>query len=215
MMIDKGENPVVLNLASRRNPGGGVVTGAGAQEEYLFRCSNYFRSLYQFAHYADLYNLEFREERYPLDRNFGGIYSPGVTIFKGKEKDGYPRLEKPWDASFIAVAAINSPPLIKDRDGIYWLSDEAVKEVKNKIRTIFRIAIINGHTQLVLGAFGCGAFKNPPHHIAKLFHEVLDEEEFFSSFTHIVFSITDNHNSYKWFNPKGNFIPFKEEFVSM
>lgn len=46
---EQGYNPAVLNMASRRNPGGGVVTGAGAQEETLFRRTNLFRSLYQFA----------------------------------------------------------------------------------------------------------------------------------------------------------------------
>jgi len=211
-MIDNGEQPAVLNLANRQNPGGGVTTGAGAQEEYLFRCSNYYRSLYQFAHYAHSYDLVKRKEGYPLDKNFGGIYSPKVTIFRKSEKEGYAKLEIPWSTSFIAVPAIPNPPLFKDENGLYWLTDEMIKGTKNKIRTIYRIALINGHTQLVLGAFGCGAFKNPPHHIAKLFHEVLEEKEFSSSFTHIVFAIIDNHNSHKWFNPNGNFIPFKKEF---
>ena len=42
---EQGYNPAVLNMASRRNPGGGVVTGAGAQEETLFRRTNLFRSV--------------------------------------------------------------------------------------------------------------------------------------------------------------------------
>jgi len=214
-MIDNGEHPAVLNLANRQNPGGGVINGAGAQEEYLFRCSNYYRSLYQFAHYAHSYGLVKRKEGYPLDRNFGGIYSPKVTIFRKSEKEGYSKLEKPWSTSFIAVPAIPNPPLLKDGNGLYWLTDKMEKGTKNKIRTIYRIALSNGHTQLVLGAFGCGAFKNPPLHIAKLFHEILDEKEFSSSFTHIVFAIIDNHNSHKWFNPQGNFIPFKNEFGNL
>jgi uncharacterized protein (TIGR02452 family) len=214
-LVDNGEHPAVLNLASRQNPGGGVITGAGAQEEYLFRCSNYFGSLYQFAHYANSYNLVKRKESYPLDKNFGGVYSPKVTIFRASEKSGYPKLEMPWSTSFIAVPAISSPLLIQDENDLYWLTEEMERATKHKIRTIYRIALINGHTQLVLGAFGCGAFKNPPHHIAKLFHEVLEEKEFSSSFTHIVFAIIDNHNSYKWFNPQGNFTPFKEEFSNM
>lgn len=44
-----GYNPAVLNMASSSNPGGGVINGAGAQEETLFRRTNLFRSLYQFA----------------------------------------------------------------------------------------------------------------------------------------------------------------------
>lgn len=211
-LIDKGENPAVLNFASRKNPGGGVITGAGAQEESLFRCSNYFKSLYQFANYAKHYNLEKRPQSYPLDKNYGGIYSPNVTIYRGNEDEGYPKLDCPWETNFIAVPAINSPSLVKDENDKYWLEDTMENATKNKIRTIYRIAVINGHKQLVLGAFGCGAFKNPPHHIAKLFNEVLHEEEFKSSFSHIVFAIIENQNSHKWFNPEGNVIPFKKEF---
>ena len=55
---EQGYNPAVLNMASRRNPGGGVTTGAGAQEETLFRRTNLFRSLYQFAPYAEQYGIK-------------------------------------------------------------------------------------------------------------------------------------------------------------
>ncbi len=211
-LVELGGSVAVLNMASRQNPGGGVRHGAGAQEEYLFRCSNYFRSLYQFVWYASEYNLEERAALYPLDRDYGGAYSPDVTVFRGTEKEGYPKLEQPWKVAFIAVAALNKPELVIDSAGQYWLSPALVEPTKRKIRTIYRIALEHGHDQMVLGAFGCGAFANPPAHIARLFHEVLREDEFSLAFSHIVFAIVENHNSYSWFNPEGNFKPFKREF---
>ena len=45
----------------------------------------------------------------------------------------------------------------------------------NKIRTIFRIALENGHDSMVLGAFGCGAFRNPPEIVAKVFYNVMQD----------------------------------------
>ena len=48
----------------------------------------------------------------------------------------------------------------------------------NKIRTIFRIGIENGHDALVLGAFGCGAYKLLPIEVAPLFRRVMEESEF-------------------------------------
>ena len=52
-LSDAGYNPAILNMASRQNPGGGVQTGAGAQEENLFRRTNLFQSLFQFVPYAE------------------------------------------------------------------------------------------------------------------------------------------------------------------
>ena len=82
----QGYNPAVLNMASRRNPGGGVATGAGAQEETLFRRTNLLRSLYQFAPYAEQYGIKLSRFQYPLDRNFGGVYIPNAIYFRESEQ---------------------------------------------------------------------------------------------------------------------------------
>lgn len=63
------------------------------------------------------------------------------------------------------------------------IANHHVEPIKNKIRTIFRIGLIHGHDSLVLGALGCGAFRNPPRHVAQLFHEVMEELEFKTSIT--------------------------------
>lgn len=108
----------------------------------------------------------------------------------------------------ITVAAMNRPEI----DSKGRISSHLVEGVKNKMRTIFRIALRHRHDSLVLGAWGCGAFCNPPKHIASLFHEVLKEEEFKNKFRKIVFAIIEDHNSRKAHNPEGNFRPFQEEF---
>ena len=70
--------------------------------------------------------------------------------------------------------------------------------------------IVKNDDSIVLGAFGCGAFQNPPKHIARLFHEVIDEEEFKDKYKLIAFAILEDHNS-----PRGgNLQPFIEEFKS-
>ncbi len=111
MLKQLGHNPAILNMASRRNPGGGVTTGAGAQEETLFRRTNLFRSLYQFAPYAETYGLERSEKQYPLDRNYGGIYTPDAICFRESERKGYALLDSPVTLSFITVAGMNCPDL--------------------------------------------------------------------------------------------------------
>ena len=206
---EQGYNPAVLNMASRRNPGGGVTTGAGAQEETLFRRTNLFRSLYQFAPYVEQYGIKPSHHQYPLDRNYGGVYTPDVIYFRESEQKGYALLEEPVSLSFITVAGMNRPDLTDDG----MIAPYHVEPIKNKIRTIFRIGLVHGHDSLVLGALGCGAFRNPPRHVARLFHEVMDEQEFKNRYRRILFAILDDHNAHQRHNPEGNFKPFVEEFV--
>lgn len=207
-LLHSGYNPAILNMASRQNPGGGVLTGAGAQEETIFRRTNIFRSLYQFAPYAGQYGVRKSSHQYPLNRNFGGIYTPNVNIFRDDEKNGYRLIAHPQEIAFISVAGMNRPTLTDD--GL--IVDSLVEPIKNKIRTIFRIGLKHGHDSLVLGALGCGAFRNPPRHIARLFNEVMRESEFENKYRLIVFAILEDHNAFHTHNPEGNFKPFKEEF---
>ena len=209
-LLDLGYNPAILNMANRHNPGGGVINGAGAQEETIFRRTNLFLSLYQYASYAERYGLLKSEHQYPMDRNFGGIYSPKVSIFRECEANGYKLMSQPREVSFISVAGINHPEL--DNNGM--IIPPLVNVTKNKIRTILRIGLQHDHDSLVLGALGCGAFRNPPRHIAKLFHEVIEEQEFKNKYKYIVFAILEDHNSHKEHNKEGNFRPFKEEFTN-
>ena len=208
---ERGYNPAVLNMASRRNPGGGVVTGAGAQEETLFRRTNLFRSLYQFAPFAGMYGIKTSHHQYPLDRNFGGVYTPEAIYFRESEQKGYALLDNPVSLSFITVAGVNRPDLTAEG----MIADYHVEPIKNKIRTIFRIGLAHGHDSLVLGALGCGAFRNPPRHVARLFHEVMDELEFKNKYRRIVFAILDDHNAHQSHNQEGNYKPFADEFAGM
>lgn len=199
-----GRNDVcVLNLASYKYPGGGVLGGCGAQEEYLFRCSDYFMSLYQYhddtAQQAGVRrNHEFS---YPF-LDYSGIFSKNVTVFRGGEEEGYPLLDSPWKVNFIAVAARRFTKKLTR------LSEPDTVVMKEKIRTIFRIAMIHGQKVLVLGALGCGAFNNPPRHVAELFKEVLGEAEFVKSFEHIVFAIKCDHND----SCNNNYTAFSDVF---
>lgn len=208
---EQGYNPAVLNMASRRNPGGGVITGAGAQEETLFRRTNLFRSLYQFAPYAEQYGVKLSRHQYPIDRNFGGVYTPNAIYFRESEQKGYALLDEPVSLSFITVAGMNRPDINKDG----MIADHHVGPIKNKIRTIFRMGLVHGHDSLVLGALGCGAFRNPPSHVARMFHEVMEELEFKNRYRLIVFAILDDHNAHQKYNPEGNFKPFADEFAGM
>lgn len=204
-MQDEGLNPAILNMASAYRPGGGVMNGARTQEECIFRRSNLFMSLYQYDRQMydlvikpnedGMYDLSFIQQGYPMDENFGGIYSADVTVFK----DGnYEWLYDPYQTAFISVAAMNINRALRQGEQIPVdgrLSDRAVAIIKNKIRTIYRIGVLHGHDSLVLGAWGCGDFGNLSEQIAQLFVNVLNEDEFRGRYKDIRFAIIEDHNS--------------------
>jgi uncharacterized protein (TIGR02452 family) len=189
--------PLVLNMASPRRPGGGYMNGAGAQEENVFRRSNYSEVLT-----PDFYRLQ------PCE----GVYSPGVHVFRGPEDAGYPFIPVETYA-FVAVAARANPPVrTVATSGEIVLTQEAEEDTEMRVRTIFEIAARHGHEHLLLSAFGCGAFRNPPRHMARIFQRVLREPRYAGAFRTVVFAIIDDHNAGKVDRTMGNFASFASVF---
>lgn len=219
----KGYNPVILNMANAHTPGGGWKTGAGAQEESLFRRTTYLHSL------IDPQGLGNNKTRYPI-ADFGGIYSPGVLSFRSNEQTGYSFLPEPESYSFIASAAINRPRLVHAANGEKRLETRDASKTKRKIAAVLSIGLDHGHDAIVLSAFGCGAFRNPPEHIAELFKELLVANDvaggkstesagrrewctaFEGCYKRVVFAILDDSNTGHAHNRGGNLKPFVNVF---
>ena len=192
-LIDEGYNPAMLNLADLYTPGGLVEYGSGAQEENLCRRSNLILSLYQFSQarirqYPDLGLLQ-HADQYPMDERNGGVYSGIVTFFRGPESEGSLLEETPYNIPVISVAALSGPRI--GSDGMMLTQETEI--TLEKMRTIFRIGMANFHDSLVLSAMGCGALANPPAHIEKLFHQVIEEDEFKNAFMILYFSLLDGY----------------------
>ncbi len=219
-LINEGLNPAILNLASNRRPCGDYYNGADSQEESLCRMSTLSQSLYQFGNLrykcvrdAKLENIP---DVYPMDINFGGIYSPNIYFFRNNIDKYYSLKNKSFECSIITVASLDGR---KDRDeGIYCnddghLTDEGKVIEKNKIRTIYRIALDNNHDSLVLGAFGCGVYNLLPEEVSKLFRDVLSEKEFDNKFKRITFAIYEGKaSSRKVVGKEGKFKAFYDIF---
>lgn len=224
-LIKEGLNPAILNLASNVFPCGGYHNGANAQEESLSRMSTLSRSLYRF---GDIKRKHIRDAElpntagvYPLDINYGGIYSPCVTFFRYGEEKYYAFREEKFDCPVITVASLsnrerndytNDESKYFNTDG--YLNTEGKEIETNKIRTIFRIALDNGHDSIVLGAFGCGAYRLKPDEVAELFINILKEPEFNNKFKKLVFAIYEGKPSQRKapMGKDGKFAPFYEIF---
>jgi len=163
--LEHSPNALVLNLADNFNPGGIVQMGSGAQEESLFRRTNYCRSL--------------KTEFYPLI-NDELIYSPGISVIKTSERTGWKSLYTNNNnnnlpkIAFVACPGIHNPRIIWV-GGEKRLIESDVVMLKQKIRTIIQTAVKCKHETIILGALGCGAWKNPPKHVAEIFKDVLYE----------------------------------------
>lgn len=222
LMAD-GYNPAILNLASAGRAGGGYDLGLGAQEESLCQSSNLSLSLYQFADPkrhkgARASGVPHKQIGYPLDTNFGGIYTPNVTFFRNNKRKYFTIKDEPFRCDVITVAALSfngrndfaraMELMYKADDGGFTPAGAEV--MRNKIRTIFRMGVEHGKDALVLGAFGCGAYKLPCDAVAALFREVMDEPEFAGKFRLLVFAIRERPR--KPHGLDGKFAPFYQEF---
>lgn len=195
-LVQDGYNPILLNFASAGHPGGGVERGSRAQEETICRRSTLTRSIYAFdTKYAARYGYpHIQGNNYPITGQFSAIYSPEVTVFRSG-LDCLP-MDNPYKVAVITCAALNlggKHEIKLTPDG--HMPKRAIEITLNKIRTIFRIALAKGHDSMVLGSFGCGAFKNPPEEMAALFRQVTEEPEFKNKFRLISYSIIGDHNS--------------------
>jgi uncharacterized protein (TIGR02452 family) len=157
-MINMGLNPLVLNFADDKFAGGAVEVGSGAQEESLFRRTNLCLTLLQDTGF------------YPI-RNNEAVYTPMATVFRDVEGNKNRVLEEAYPLAFVAVPGIHNPRLTAE--GRLNENDEEV--LRHKVRLIFQVGAKGGHDSLVLGALGCGAWRNPPEHVAEIFKGVLIE----------------------------------------
>lgn len=194
--IGTNKKVAVLNFANPIEPGGGVLRGANAQEEYLCRSTNLYRSLTSKnaeKYYSDNNSIRSANQ---FNSMFIGtdevIYSPHVTVLKkadgyGTHKiSGYKEIyeDQYYDIEVLTCAApffSGSGYIIPNGDLKYILM--------RRIRNIFEVAIENDVDILVLGAFGCGAFHNPPEVVADAFRECLLELRYLNAFDEVVFAV--------------------------
>lgn len=187
---------VVHNFASASNSGGGVVHGASAQEECLCRCSGLYFNLNAQSMWGGFYRPH-RLTHNPI-HNSDIIYTPAVIVFKSDTANPVLLPEKDWyDVDVITCAA---PNLRENPSNGYnqgdsntrvRLSDKELLEIHEKrLRRILDVAVAQGDEVIILGAFGCGAFKNKPDIVALAAKNVI--KDYVKAFKVIEFAVYCN-----------------------
>lgn len=174
----EGKKVCVLNFASSTNPGGGVTRGSSAQEEALCRCSTLYFCLKDERLWEEFY-LPHRMTGDPL-YNDDCVYTPGIMVIKDDVSEPKRMKEKDWyqlDVITCAAPNLRNRPSNRMNPNAGNVAaklgkDELYELLCKRIERIFRLAVYNGVEVLILGAFGCGAFANPPEVAAKAFFDV-------------------------------------------
>ena len=172
------EKIAVLNFASATNPGGGVVNGSSAQEECLCRCSTLYPVLKTDTLWQQYYGRN-RRQWNPLHTD-DCIYTPGIVICKS-DTDAPGRLDA---EDWITVDVIScAAPNLREKPGnihhpeygiaVHITKGELYDLHVRRAEHILRIAAAHGADNLILGAFGCGAFANDPETVAMAMREAV------------------------------------------
>lgn len=177
LAADGEENVMILNFASAKNPGGGFLGGAVAQEECVARATGMYPCLLK------------ANEYYQYHRKLGTclysdhmIYSPLVPILKSEDGE---LLDEVVCTSIITSPAVNAGAVRKNEENN---ADKIVPVMRKRIEKLLALSLHHQHTTLVLGAWGCGVFRNDPGIISELFREALSGN-FAHQFKRIVFAV--------------------------
>ncbi len=176
----------ILNFASASNPGGGVENGSSAQEEAICRCSTLFPCISSndiTSQFHNKHRAELKAGQMTALYNDDCIYTPDVVVFKTDTDQPELMPEPDWyKIDVISCAAPNLRSIPSNAmnpcsgDKAVTLKDSELLDLHMKrSRRIFDIAKAQGAEVMITGAFGCGAFQNPPEVVAEAMARVVEE----------------------------------------
>ena len=178
----------VLNFASYKNPGGGFIQGSSALEEMLCHNSFLYNILKEHKNYYEWNNAHKNRALY-LDR---AIYSPKVKFFNN---------DNITEVNVITCASPNYGVAHRYQN---VSREEDYKVLKSRIQFIIDIAEENNISTLILGAFGCGVFKQPPELVAEIFTKVLQS----TYINRIIMAVPGNDHNAKIFEQYAEVFPY-------
>lgn len=183
-----GKNVCVLNFADWTTPGGWVLKGSSAQEESLCRCSTLYSCISNpnVENFYASHKAEKKKNPMHILHNDDLIYTPNVTVFKSDTDMPEVLPEEEWYQVYVISCAA---PRLRLRSAdqkklgltsdVLEIEEEKLREIlDSRIRRIIESALYcsGGSIEvMILGGFGCGAFRNPPELVAQVFNKVVND----------------------------------------
>lgn len=167
----------ILNFASYKEAGGKFLEGSSAQEESLCHNSFLYNVLSKFNRYYSWNNSHLNRGLY-TNR---ALYSPDIIFFKN---------DKEVKCNVITCAAPNFS--VAQRFNSVSKVENS-KALISRIRFVLDIAKDNKIETLILGAYGCGVFKQDSYEVASIF-KVLLLSHYRDCFKKVIFAIPNGTN---------------------
>lgn len=182
------EHPLVMNFANAIHPGGGFLNGARAQEESLCRNSTLYLSLSS-EKAQEMYNYN-KNNLNPLDSDYM-LITPEVCVFRDLHGELLP---EPYNVSVVTIPAPNKNGRAKG------VEQSTLDDVMTyRLRRMLYMVARYGYKNLVLGAWGCGAFGHDPETVARYFYKLFFEERFDEFFENVAFAILNDEDKIQAF----------------
>ena len=172
----KGKKTAVLNFANSHSIGGNPFF-SGAQEESLCRCSTLLPCLE--AMREPFYTKHKRQYDAREIGNIGTddlIYTPDVVVFKTDERTDpiYPKMMDKSEWYKVDVITSAAPELMN----MNYKPKNYVEIITSRVKKILDEAAKEKVEVLILGAWGCGAFKNDSIVVSNAFFTLLENYNF-------------------------------------
>jgi len=174
---DRGETPAILVFASARHPGGGFLGGMMAQEEDIAYRSTLYASLTSRPEYYAESERRLNSSLY-FDK---AVYTRGLVVLRDS---GYAWAE-PWECHAVTAPAPNRGAALAKGVG----EDRIDAAMANRVDLVLRTFAARGDRDIVLGAFGCGVFRNLPERVAEAFRRALFDHGLAGYFAAVTFAI--------------------------
>lgn len=181
----QGKKVAVLNFANNHDIGGAPFS-AGAQEESLCRCSTLYPCLQ--ACYETFYkpHIEaFHKKSMTAMGNDDLIYTPDVLVFKSDESE--PHMLPPEEWFHVNIITSAAPECF----AYTTLPSDYKNIIRSRLKQVLDVAAAEGNEVLILGAWGCGAFRNPTFTVAMTFLDLLQNYHCFET---VEFAIGDKYS---------------------
>ena len=172
----KGKKTAVLNFANNHSIGGSPFT-AGAQEESLCRCSTLYPCLEAMrVPFYLKHACQFKRGEIGYMGNDDLIYTPDVVVFRTDELTApiYPRMMEKSEWYKVDVITCAAPDLRKLRSK----PSDYEEVIFSRVKKILDVAAKEKVEVLILGEWGCGAFKNDSIIVSKAFYSLLKNYNF-------------------------------------